>query len=558
MLPMSFSESHSNGFVHSQMNTHIPNNHSPSKKHKKKELENHDTSPLLASHISMSQNNPPELKKKDPSSLPSCATCRKAHKKCERPPEAPETCKACLRKSIQCSPATESGRRRPSESHRKKAIKTEINHQNILGPTGNILQTSSPFSFRQDVIGDSQVMSPEDYGKKKRRHERRISKTSSVVEQMETAQRETGEMFQGLVSQISTYRNSKRYSLPPRETGQYITEFKVQEKQRFEQHPTKIFTYNLCGIKYIATPAAAQVKDRDSCLLDSVKPAGVTFMGLVRDAVARMPGGVGSWQDIVGLIKDSSYLKQGISDPEIKNAVSTALIRLQNESDNSVNFIRDLQFWLYLHKNREAEIDFQPNDKRISDTPIENETFEWAEPHNLMVDSDQEDETHVSLPYVEPYVPSVSTDDEREVEMQSNLPDLWDDWAPFRNEMAWRWRWLSAQLKDLSYLDQLTEFELKFRQDCENEPQSSYPWRPVYDHLSSITHPLAYIHNQEPLKKARLDNLYLNLEPTPFPEEVVLKIKNKQRKSRQDEVLRNEVFSSQGFHDLQRTHLCVK
>ena len=85
------------------------------------------------------------------------------------------------------------------------------------------------------------------------------------------------------------------------------------------------------------------------------RPAGITILTLVRDAVSRLPNGEGTRTDIVELLKDSQYLVSDLDGGSLTTTVSGALDRLQNEPDSSVRFDNSKKIWIYLHRDRTAD-----------------------------------------------------------------------------------------------------------------------------------------------------------------------------------------------------------
>ncbi|KAJ8529091.1 hypothetical protein K7X08_035926 [Anisodus acutangulus] len=79
---------------------------------------------------------------------------------------------------------------------------------------------------------------------------------------------------------------------------------------------------------------------------------------LKRDAVARLPGGVGTRADICVLVRDSQFIVEDISDLQVSQVVSGALDRLHYENDPCERFDKEWRLWAYLHGDR-LEEDFE-------------------------------------------------------------------------------------------------------------------------------------------------------------------------------------------------------
>lgn len=140
--------------------------------------------------------------------------------------------------------------------------------------------------------------------------------------------------------------------------------YRQQEKLRYEK-PHKAFTFRMHGyesvvgpVKGIYTQQTGLNKARGHSLLVPDRPAYVTILSLVRDAVARLPNGEGTRSDICELLKESQYLAP-LSSPTAENnlnsVVSGALDRLHYENDPCVKYDTSRKLWIYLHRNRNEE-----------------------------------------------------------------------------------------------------------------------------------------------------------------------------------------------------------
>ncbi|CAL4114394.1 unnamed protein product, partial [Meganyctiphanes norvegica] len=140
--------------------------------------------------------------------------------------------------------------------------------------------------------------------------------------------------------------------------------YRQQEKIRYEK-PHKAFTFRMHGyesvvgpVKGIYTQQTGLNKARGHSLLVPDRPAYVTILSLVRDAVARLPNGEGTRSDICELLKESQYLAP-LSSPTAENnlnsVVSGALDRLHYENDPCVKYDTSRKLWIYLHRNRNEE-----------------------------------------------------------------------------------------------------------------------------------------------------------------------------------------------------------
>lgn len=75
----------------------------------------------------------------------------------------------------------------------------------------------------------------------------------------------------------------------------------------------------------------------------------------MRDAAARLPGGVGTRADVCTLVRDSQFVVEDIMDEQLSPIVIGALDRLHYERDPCVSFDGERKLWVYLHRDREEE-----------------------------------------------------------------------------------------------------------------------------------------------------------------------------------------------------------
>lgn len=128
--------------------------------------------------------------------------------------------------------------------------------------------------------------------------------------------------------------------------------------------PYKAFPYTAAdGRKSMVAPlrrasGKPSSKGRDHFMLKPDRPAHVTLLCLVRDAAARLPGNIGTREDICTLLRDSQYIAEGISSRQINQVVRGGLDRLHYEDDPCVQFDRVRKLWVYLHGGKEEE-DFE-------------------------------------------------------------------------------------------------------------------------------------------------------------------------------------------------------
>uniref|UniRef100_A0A803NCV9 Uncharacterized protein n=1 Tax=Chenopodium quinoa TaxID=63459 RepID=A0A803NCV9_CHEQI len=148
--------------------------------------------------------------------------------------------------------------------------------------------------------------------------------------------------------------------------GEIRAYFRAEERVRY-MIPDWAYAYTAAdGRKSSVAPVRKcgekiSSRARDHNLLKCDRPASITILTIVRDAAARLPGGIGIRGDVAVLVRDSQYLVEGISDEQMGQVVSGGLDRLHYERDPCVRFDRQRRLWVYLHGDREEE-DFDDAD----------------------------------------------------------------------------------------------------------------------------------------------------------------------------------------------------
>jgi len=140
-----------------------------------------------------------------------------------------------------------------------------------------------------------------------------------------------------------------------------IAEYRAQELVRYNA-PETAFTFTcshpLPGFlaKTIAMPNLKSNPGRKGALLKDNRPEKVTNASLVRDALSRLPGGVGTRSDIATLVLQSQFIAPGITEiASIGPIMSSTLDRLHLEYDSGVRYDADLRLYIYLHRQRTVE-----------------------------------------------------------------------------------------------------------------------------------------------------------------------------------------------------------
>ena len=82
----------------------------------------------------------------------------------------------------------------------------------------------------------------------------------------------------------------------------------------------------------------------------------VSVLSLVRDAVARLPDGVGTRTDVVELCKESQWFMDNgtVDENTISMTIGGGLDRLSAEEDPNVRFDGITRLWVNLHAKRKV------------------------------------------------------------------------------------------------------------------------------------------------------------------------------------------------------------
>jgi len=132
-------------------------------------------------------------------------------------------------------------------------------------------------------------------------------------------------------------------------------EFQRQETKRYSD-PSRSFRWVMQDYSVCVGPVkSVGVKMKSHPLLLPNRPAYVTLLSLVRDAVSRLPNGEGSRMDILHLIKHSQFLVPDPDPKSLSSSLSSALDRLQNEPEPCVAFDSIKKVWIYCHRDLSME-----------------------------------------------------------------------------------------------------------------------------------------------------------------------------------------------------------
>lgn len=145
-------------------------------------------------------------------------------------------------------------------------------------------------------------------------------------------------------------------------TKSELAEFQAQEQKRYE-NPYFPFIYNQHGYESVVgplrdmhLPVSVITKARDNNILIPDRPNFITTVAIVRDAIARLPNGEGTFDAICELVKYSKFLTLNLNENVIRSFVSTALDTISSENhDSSAKFDNKRKLWVYMHRNRSEE-----------------------------------------------------------------------------------------------------------------------------------------------------------------------------------------------------------
>lgn len=152
-------------------------------------------------------------------------------------------------------------------------------------------------------------------------------------------------------------RNSKGAQTLQPTPAPVLELFHMQEKERYANPDAPYMYTGLCGIGAVVPPIRAsnvanQAKPRAHHLLSNTRPWCVSILSLVRDSVARLPGGIGTRADVTRLFCESQYVvATNVDMTQVPGIVNGALDRLQAEPYPSVKFDSDNKLWTYLHRH---------------------------------------------------------------------------------------------------------------------------------------------------------------------------------------------------------------
>ena len=146
-------------------------------------------------------------------------------------------------------------------------------------------------------------------------------------------------------------------------TEQERLSYQEQEARRYEV-PGDPWQWQCHGYTSVVPPVRNIVpgaRPKPHVMLVPDRPAAVSVVSLVRDAVSRLPHGEGTRSDIVELLRDSQYLHDNIETSALTATVSGALDRLQNDAEAPVKYDNNRKIWIYLHKDKTLQDFYNTN-----------------------------------------------------------------------------------------------------------------------------------------------------------------------------------------------------
>ena len=169
----------------------------------------------------------------------------------------------------------------------------------------------------------------------------------------------------GKMIDFERIRSLQHQATLPSFPDQMIEEFREQELERYNKSDqpftyTTVRTQPLQGhsssYTAMALPSKITVPNRRSLVLRAERPSTILNTSIVRDAIARLPGGVGTRGDLIALFLQSSFVSTNSSDLSVASSIVTAsLERLELEWDSTVRFDSDLQLYINTHRHRSIE-----------------------------------------------------------------------------------------------------------------------------------------------------------------------------------------------------------
>ncbi len=163
------------------------------------------------------------------------------------------------------------------------------------------------------------------------------------------------DMMSGTVSHSSIKELKNNPVTVRRMPPEQLREFHRQEWARYE-NASQPFCYRLAGLQpFCVAPqrgkTLVKIARRHAMLVDE-RPSTVTLQDVVRDAVARLPQGVGTKSDLQVVVMDSQFVNQDVTAAVLSSAISDSLDRLSAVSDPAASFHATSRLWSYLHRNR--------------------------------------------------------------------------------------------------------------------------------------------------------------------------------------------------------------
>eukprot|EP01122_Echinamoeba_exundans_P010780 TRINITY_DN4101_c0_g2_i1.p1 TRINITY_DN4101_c0_g2~~TRINITY_DN4101_c0_g2_i1.p1 ORF type:complete len:1202 (+),score=240.17 TRINITY_DN4101_c0_g2_i1:508-4113(+) len=133
-------------------------------------------------------------------------------------------------------------------------------------------------------------------------------------------------------------------------------QFRNQEKKRFSKskkpYEYSVSDFPVVSVSRFEKQGPSSQNGEKSALLNNDAPTDIPMRVIVVDALARIPGGVGTVEDVAERLLDSHHIKQDSDKNSLRDAVSSVLTQLQGLVDSPVKLCSELNLWVYRYRER--------------------------------------------------------------------------------------------------------------------------------------------------------------------------------------------------------------
>ena len=199
----------------------------------------------------------------------------------------------------------------------------------------------------------SALMDHEAFSRREETSGRQKGTTAELMEDIDLSWVAKSERFKNFTRQRQVLTINRR-------TEYEIEDFRRQEFERYKE-PLQPYVYKQNGYNYIVGPSIRKKAQMRGApvphqILKGDRPPFCSILTIVRDAVARLPDGVGTRLDVTELAKESQWLDYKCIDENVLSmTIGGGLDRLQAEEDPCCRFDPVTRLWVYLHGKRKAD-----------------------------------------------------------------------------------------------------------------------------------------------------------------------------------------------------------